>query len=1695
MNTPRNFATSPDNPYYGDIVVSGTAADEYGVSRVEVMAYSASSGAELWRSPEDAAIGTNSWSVVFRSTDYVASSGNVLFGVRAWDRSGNVSTHFYHDDDLRADDDLSDLLVTDLHQIEIGRRSSPSLQTLRDARRYLPESDESRRVQVYIDQDENLPVITVSYPDQDSSLDDNVLPPNARFVGLVEDPDGIDLDSVRIRFRSGDDTTEWYNRSSDRMSLSGNQVVRWTFENSSAGIELLEPGVHELQVEATDLLGFSRTTPWVGFEIDAGAPYVEITSPQQGQYLNSRTVEVSGGAVGQNDPLEVSVRVNEHTDYTDPVQPAGDGSWNITLEDVPTGQVTLRARVRDASGKQTFFNTIVTIDDTPPTAQIVSPTKGRSVNNFVRIVGSADDNLLLDRVELLVGKQQEVIPLDGTYNWEYLLDSPLFSNPDDADEISPNIWELPLQVRVYDRAGNVGYSDEDYYIVLDQDGDKPQITNIISPQEEYPSVNRVAGSLNFTGTAVDDDAIKRVEMQLIALVDGQEHYIVRDFTASEGAGNPYELVDPANPDTTNPDESWENAWRPINGTSLWSARLNEQGELYSLDDLAGISGHTGNFLIRVRAVDQKLDGSGAPSVVGDAVDVRVQFDDTLPAILNMNYEENEYVSGEFTLEFDAVKQDDGSGAQISSIRYSLDNGTNWNNYSFSPGTNVPVSIPIDSTDYFPDTSDRMRIRIRVEDTTGYLTERTLSLYVDNSFPEVMSSETRVDGSAEQLGDMHNLNESPHSSVFLSGVARDPGTGGNIRKVEVYFVRGDDVLHIGGGVAQEAADTDFGGGQGFVPYTDSEDHKIKILRSHNLGDNGKRIRTVSNDYIWEAEVDTTALGDGPVEIHYVAWDNADNRTHGMTEGFIQNYKPVIGDVTVGTDLNYDGEVDEAERFTYNARFNARGFIYIEPEVAGGNDPNDIEILHDDEVLTPVVGDHTYSLQDIDDGEDEFIIRVTDAVGITVEKAILVAVDQEDTTPPTITIDGLPEPAMNGSLRAGHVEAVSPHNEGRPSVSGEVIISGSAGDDQRIQELRLSIPGIQDNVVAADWDTDVHELRSRIDGFEIVSQSLSVTDGHEISWELTWNTAELPNVAGFDVPVTLTAQDFRTGSPPPTEAAQSYDVVPYITGLRNTATNQGLAHAVLRSATGAYSIRQFDGESFVVDGFNLPRSGTPNSAVRIFNNREESGTALANPEIESFSDGATSIEVSTSPGELSHSGYLQVSANGVASINNRVDNSETDWNPRSEQWNDDRYLHVWGVTRMLTGVSDQTFYYPSMVVRNGQPVFSYTDDNDGAARITTGDQSSARRVGLWFERQTALAYNDAANSPDFMVSTQDAFSGGNIGFLQLNTGRNANAAVGTPTNNNRVMELVGTDYLGRQLNRFQYPNLIATGTNANTQIYLTYYDAHPDARYIRFFSFDVRGATNNFPASNLTRPANDASIASNGNITVPGTEDGASSRYHSLIMIDGDIAVVYYDETDQNLKMSYSSDHTDDDSLADPGSSWGNMTLDADDFQGRYVSAAADDSTVYVAYFDGGNASLKFLTIDWATKTVSTPVVVDSYLSTGSWTNIELIDGLPHISYYADSYNGTRSPIRLAYPVAANGRTAAENMHRDGAGEDERYTGNWEAMAVPAASPPRGGMEQFNRTQIGTYSAEEQNLPVVGWLADRLEYARLMPNDED
>ena len=95
-----------------------------------------------------------------------------------------------------------------------------------------------------------------------------------------------------------------------------------------------------------------------------------------------------------------------------------------------------------------------------------------------------------------------------------------------------------------------------------------------------------------------------------------------------------------------------------------------------------------------------------------------------------------------------------------------------------------------------------------------------------------------------------------------------------------------------------------------------DHKI----TESVGSDGKTvvnddgdemietINQIGSSYNWTASIDSNNIPDGPVTIHVVAIDNAGNSTHGSIATKVENNRPRIAKVLLGTDLNGNGKYD-------------------------------------------------------------------------------------------------------------------------------------------------------------------------------------------------------------------------------------------------------------------------------------------------------------------------------------------------------------------------------------------------------------------------------------------------------------------------------------------------------------------------------------------------------------------------------------------------------------------------------------------------------------------------------------------------------------------------------------------------------------------------------------------------------------------
>ncbi|MBN1699945.1 MAG: Ig-like domain repeat protein [Spirochaetales bacterium] len=1674
-----------DASYYGTVAIKGEAADTFGIKNITIT---------LQDLTQEVADGRNSWSYYFDSISYVPAQGSYSFSITAEDNAGNTSTDFYHYADVKTANSGDAMSIEDLFKIYSGEVSNPTMED------FLANEGKTS-ISYNFDQDLDKPTIEIYNPSEDSIPEENVVSGNARLSGKIIDENGVKAGSTEIYIiKDGESVPEVDWEGADETN-PGTESVSWSYI-----LDGLADGQYSLRVRAEDENGNQRTTdPAVGFIVDSGAPTITVEQPTQGAYINGNFT-ISGTAVDLQGIEQVEVSLDDGDTYELATLIGDDWSYNVTDPDEGSILIKVKATEDTIEKKKAYYNLQVIVDRTLPEITFLNPQYSSTVNGLVLIKGVSSDNTQITDVKLRIGESPSQLTMTNKYNWEYEIDSQSYADDEYAEEEpgSPGVWRLYVTAQVTDKAGNVRTKD-DYYFLIDNDMDKPNVT-ILSPQEGA----NIGGSTLVTGTAFDDDSLYGVYMSIDLDNDG---FFTHQYDLNGDLDTGYldgTIVDLPIGNTGDRFED-ETKWYPVeDGIITWKQTLNSDGELYHVT-----GGHNGDITVRVVAVDTK-DGGISPSVKGNARVLSFRFDDTIPGFESLNHSSGSYVKGEFHLT-GRVTDD----TRVDKLDISYDGGLSWSSVATPYLATYDFDITVDTetinSGEFDDSSGILYLRLRAEDNTGFRKLQLIDFNVDNSYPE----NTAYTGASS---DIHG------SSVYalMQGEAEDSGAVSGIKEIHVYFIRGGLVFNPKVYDSSTAIGTfDFGDGNGNVPYTSNTTYKIVIDDKNEFGNdtgpNGdndgypESLSLSGSTMNWWATFTSANIPDGEIDIHYVIFDNALNGTHYSFTGCIKNYKPQINGITVGSDVDFSNTVDGDEQSTYNNtiyssgnRFKARNRFYLEidAEDTGGTIPGiaDYEFFHETTSLqsgsSPVLD---ISLSSYSDQDTYFTCMITDNDDIEVTTmTVWVTFDKDDEEDPVIVIDDLDtdddgDPSEH--IVDGHIElpgnSVYDNSPQDADVSGTILMTGSASDNHRISTISLTLDGTGSGLVIAEWvgnmlqpaDLDIDGFRDD-ENFKILTQSLTASDGHEITWSYTWDTTTVTNAAGPDIRATFAVNDPYANS---SNSYCDYDVVPYISSISN-ASGYGLSIDVLRSSTGKYSI-DYDLNSnpsnyFIVSGYNL---GGPNN-VRI------SSAPITSPSGLDITGNITGTPTQTQlriRKQITRSGYLTVFINGVPTLNNM--NADTDNNlesevnmPRTTQWKDDRYLHVWDTTEVMSSVGNQTFYYPDMYMAGDQPIFSYCNDNNGYTYITTGDSASTSLVGRWFERQTAIARN--SDNTYYIVSSEDAFSGNAIGYLQLNYNNKQGGARidDSYAGVNGVIELAGSDWDGtvnggsgdsRQLNRFKYPNIIVEGTDSATQVYISYYDSHPAREQIQFFSFQTTGDT----SDNLNEPTRDYRIASNGNLAIPGTS-GNSSAYTAMTKIGGDIAIAYYDQTASNLKIRYSSNHTSG-NLSNSGATWTQLVVDSTPFCGSYVSVTNDGTYVYLAYYDGGNANLKFARITWATKAVAV-YTIDAYLAVGTWTDITVIDGIAFLSYYSDSYNGTKYPLRVAYPTTS---MASLDHGVLGGGTSEAYSGNWEIMAIPAFTPPKGGMEQFNHTNIDEYTNNGLDLPVVGWLSNHIEYSKLMPNN--
>jgi hypothetical protein len=1106
-----------------------------------------------------------------------------------------------------------------------------------------------------------------------------------------------------------------------------------------------------------------------------GISIVPLNGVQNGAYLHG-TVTVNGEVT---DDVGVESVTWMFTDEAtgDPSSvgtatlDAARETWSFVLDTAQPGALwadgekSFVITVTDGAGKSTETRMLLIFDNTAPSGAFINPGNGASVYSTVLLRGANSDNTSLIKVQVRIGKTTAADADDGfvdivgsKYDWNRSFLSNDFANTDYADDNGDGTWTLPIYLRVYDYAGNVStnepsnpadplYPDDlaatygtalsfdplkipSFHLIVDLDRDKPEAT-IETPL----NTSNVAGTVIASGSCFDESpGMKWVQMRIMALEDNDTEI---GYVTPAGAA----IAAPG----------WVNI-TPTSG-AYWQINLNEGENLYDVIAAGGAYEgdpfvHNGRLRIQVQPVDDN-------DKAGNIQTVTFRLDQSIPRLENPEITLNNgatwdlahdylYVSG--TIRLRTRVSDDVS---VNSIKLSLDGGSSYGanligTYTTPDGSNAYwLDVEIDT---LTDTQIPLAIRgagksgllgmaVKVQDNASpapYVNTWLVTLNLDNAPP------TAAYTAGATAMDIHGDADGSNVNSQLAGTATDAGTVGGIERVEVYLVNvaQDKVINLATGalVAKSPAP------EGTWDYTANTACKRVITWDSDWATEAMELQQAGSDVEWRTQLDTDAhtFPDGDVEIHYVAWDNAGNLVHGERAGFIRNNVPSISSVTVGTDLNDDGDsLDTDERTAYNpaSPITARNdllYIKINTSTVGMNTPFTYSIKNttpgEATELSDATGTATIDISGARFGGDGagkiFTVKITDAVGIVVQQTVTVNIDNVDGEDPSIAILPIAAPAdlldWNDDPVEGHIEdiAISTYHNGTPDadVSGTVMVRGTAHDNVRIDEIWLSIDGGASFQVA-HWDILLGHLDADVAEFNISDEDLTDA-GHDVAWDYRWNTADILTTAKDDVVLAFVATDHSANDSINIESTRQYDVVPYITQVDTTITGL-LSKDYARSAKGTYPVRA--GESVTVKGYNLNPTnigiGAGASDVRIVSlaNRDnvaQTGRGLVYGGVGGDYTSITA-DISTVAADPSiKSGYLVVWVSGVPSLNARSLRSNAETNFVATTGTDERWLTVWNLTRLKDSTPGAQYaLYPSMAMSGDTPMFAYVNNSAG------------------------------------------------------------------------------------------------------------------------------------------------------------------------------------------------------------------------------------------------------------------------------------------------------------------------------------------------------------------------------------------------
>lgn len=575
--------------------------------------------------------------------------------------------------------------------------------------------------------------------------------------------------------------------------------------------------------------------------------------------------------------------------------------------------------VKDSAGNEAYIKdqyVLVDSESGKPKAWINSPADGTTTSGVVTVYGGAIDNVTVDKV---------CVQIDANNDGKFGIEDKNYINDywnDEKDGLKPKVSE------------STSDTDETWYILANGtnswklDIDSENIKKIKKPGETAESQ-----TLRIRVKAIDNDTLSRDWSDPIEITIDGEKPVIKNIKLVQYGKNVVP-TDSSSPITereyisgmyisnvsVEQSGNWYLTAEVLDNEKVDSIKFTRNDSLYEnniyFEDESEIKPDTKDYKLRVPL---KTDETGVISYRITATDnggasfdstVTIKIDNTSPSLYDINNKET--VSPGENLRLKSMLKILGKEPENSTV-------VNNNKYfTFGDYVQEGGSGLAYIAFYFERQGKNGENRRIYNPMFGKIKDSNKtdgSNKTDFSSRPANPSNGNVYINSDGLAAMYVTVSSRDSVDSISLSAVNP----NVRK--------GGLIKIGGSYSLITDVTESGTKVKFSPsaattFTEAEiifaqvvDHKIteSVDDSGNLlNDDGDKmiesIEQLGSSYTWSASVDSTNIPDGPINIHVVAIDNAGNISKGSIATKVENNRPRIAKVLLGTDLNEDSHYD-------------------------------------------------------------------------------------------------------------------------------------------------------------------------------------------------------------------------------------------------------------------------------------------------------------------------------------------------------------------------------------------------------------------------------------------------------------------------------------------------------------------------------------------------------------------------------------------------------------------------------------------------------------------------------------------------------------------------------------------------------------------------------------------------------------------